>query len=191
MWLIAFLGMATIYAEAVLVLKTRITDTDNNIKGGPVYYINTAFKGIFGKFLSGFFAIATILALGFMGCMVQANSISYSIQEAFHFPSWKVGIILVIICSFIYVGGIKRLASATEKIVPLMSIFFIVGTLFILIIRIKYIPETFYLIFKYAFQPQATLWGSFWYAIVATISQGAKRGLFSNEASFLYLYLYH
>ena len=182
MWVIAFFGMATIYAEASLALKTRSIDSDGNIKGGPVYYITTAFKGLFGKFLSGFFAVANILALGFMGCMVQANSISHSLQEAFKIPSWQVGIVLVIICAFIYIGGIKRLASIVEKIVPLMSILFIIGALCILIIRIKYIPETFYLIFKYAFHPQAILGGSFWYAISATISQGAKRGLFSNEA---------
>lgn len=182
MWLIAFLGMATIYAEASLAIKTRVVDADGNINGGPVYYIITAFKGLFGKFLSNFFAIATVLALGFMGCMVQANSISYSLQEAFKIPSWEVGIILVIICSFIYIGGIKRLASVTEKIVPFMAILFIIGTLSILIMRIKYIPETFYLIFKYAFHPQAILGGGFWYAITAVISQGAKRGLFSNEA---------
>ena len=182
MWIIAFLGMATIYAEASLAVKTRTADKDGNIKGGPVYYITTAFKGIFGKILSYFFAVASILALGFMGGMVQANSISYSIQEAFKIPSWEVGIVLVIVCAFIYIGGIKRLAKVVEKIVPLMAILFIAGTLCILIMRIKYIPETFYLIFKYAFHPQAILGGSFWYAITATVSQGAKRGLFSNEA---------
>lgn len=182
MWIIAFLGMATIYAEASLALKTSSTDEEGNIKGGPVYYITTAFNGKFGKFLSNFFAVACILALGFMGCMVQANSISNSLQEAFKIPSWQVGIVLVIICSLIYIGGIKRLASIVEKIVPFMSILFIVGSLCILIIRIEHIPETFYLIFKYAFHPQAILGGTFWYAISATISQGAKRGLFSNEA---------
>ena len=182
MWIIAFLGMATIYAEASLAVKTRTTDEEGNIKGGPVYYITTAFKGVFGKILSNFFAVAIILALGFMGCMVQANSISYSVQEAFKIPSWEVGIVLVVVCAFIYIGGIKRLASVVEKIVPFMAIMFILGTLFLLIIRIKYIPETFYLVFKYAFQPQAILGGGFWYAISQTVSQGAKRGLFSNEA---------
>lgn len=182
MWIIAFLGMATIYAEASLAVKTRTIDDDGSIKGGPVYYISTAFKGLFGKILSNFFAVAIILALGFMGCMVQANSIGYSIQEAFKIPSWCVGIALVVICSFIYIGGVKRLASVVEKVVPLMSVLFVIGTLAILIIRIKYIPETFYLIFKYAFHPQAILGGGFWYSISATISQGSKRGLFSNEA---------
>ena len=83
MWVIAFFGMATIYAEATLAVKTRIVEKDGNIKGGPVYYITSAFQGKPGKFLAAFFAVAIILALGFMGCMVQSNSISYTMQTAF------------------------------------------------------------------------------------------------------------
>ena len=113
MWIIAFLGMATIYAEATLDQKTRITDADGNIQGGPVYYITTAFKGGLGKFLAGFFAIAIILALGFFGCMVQSNSIGSTIETAFGIPSWIVGVVLVIICAFIFMGGVDRLASVT------------------------------------------------------------------------------
>ena len=90
MWVIAFLGMATIYAEATLAQKTRVVDKDGNIHGGPVYYITTAFQGGFGKFLAGFFAIAIILALGFMGCMVQSNSIGSTFQTAFGVPEWVV-----------------------------------------------------------------------------------------------------
>ena len=124
MWIIAFLGMATIYAEATLAQKTRVTDAEGNIQGGPVYYIQTAFKGKFGKFLAGFFSIAIILALGFFGCMVQSNSIGSTIQMAFGIPSWIVGIFLVIICGFIFMGGVDRLASVTEKLVPVMAAFF-------------------------------------------------------------------
>ena len=182
MWLIAFLGMATIYAEATLALKTRIVDGEGHIKGGPVYYITTAFKGLGGKFLAGFFAVAITLALGFMGCMVQSNSISYTMSEAFGIPCYVVGIILVLVCVTIFIGGIQRLASVTEKIVPVMAVIFLVGAIGVLIVRIKYIPDTFYMIFKYAFHPQAIIGGGFGAAIMATISQGAKRGLFSNEA---------
>ncbi len=182
MWVIAFFGMATIYAEATLALKTRIVEENGNIKGGPVYYITTAFKGLFGKFLAGFFAIAITLALGCMGCMVQSNSIGYSMQEAFNIPGWSVGIALVLVCGVIFIGGVKRLAAVTEKIVPFMAVLFIIGAIAILIVRIKYIPETFGMIFKYAFHPQAIIGGGLWYAIMTTISQGAKRGLFSNEA---------
>ena len=182
MWVIAFFGMATIYAEATLALKTRIIDDDGRIKGGPVYYITTAFKGKFGKFLAGFFAIAIILALGFMGCMVQSNSIACCMETAFGVKPFVIGIFLVIVCGIIFIGGVKRLALVVEKIVPFMALFFIIGGLIILSARLKYIPETFFMIFKYAFMPQAILGGSFGYAIKQAISQGAKRGLFSNEA---------
>jgi len=182
MWLIAFLGMATIYAEATLAQETRIVEKDGNIKGGPVYYITTAFKGGFGKFLAGFFAIAIILALGFFGCMVQSNSIGSTMQTAFGVPSWIVGIVLVAICGFIFLGGVQRLASVTEKIVPVMAAIFLLGGLVVLIFRIKYVPATIGMIFKYAFEPQAIIGGGFGAAIKIAISQGAKRGLFSNEA---------
>ena len=182
MWLIAFLGMATIYAEATLAQETRIVEKDGNVKGGPVYYITTAFKGGFGKFLAGFFAVAITLALGFFGCMVQSNSIGSTMQTAFGIPSWIVGIILVAICAFIFLGGVQRLASVTEKVVPIMAAIFLLGCLIALNIRIKYVPATIGMIFKYAFQPQAIIGGGFGYAIKTAISQGAKRGLFSNEA---------
>ena len=182
MWIIAFLGMATIYAEATLAQETRIVEKDGNVKGGPVYYITTAFKGGFGKFLAGFFAGALTLALGFFGCMVQSNSIGSTMQTAFGIPSWIVGIILVAICAFIFLGGVQRLASVTEKVVPIMAAIVLLGGLIVLIVRIKYVPATIGMIFKYAFQPQAIIGGGFGYAIKTAISQGAKRGLFSNEA---------
>ena len=182
MWVISFFGMATIYAEATLAQETRIVEKDGNVKGGPVYYITTAFKGGFGKFLAGFFAVAITLALGFFGCMVQSNSIGSTMQTAFGVPSWIVGIVLVAICAFIFLGGVQRLASVTEKVVPIMAAIFLLGGLIVLIIRIKYVPATIGMIFKYAFQPQAIIGGGFGYAIKTAISQGAKRGLFSNEA---------
>lgn len=182
MWIIAFFGMATIYAEATLAIKTRQVTEDGQVKGGPVYYITTAFKGKFGKFLAGFFAVAIVLALGFFGCMVQSNSIGSTMSTAFGIPAWIIGIILVIICAIIFLGNVQRLASVTEKIVPLMATIFLLGGLIILIARIKYIPATIGMIFKYAFQPQAIIGGGFGVAIKTAISQGAKRGLFSNEA---------
>ena len=181
MWVIAFLGMATIYAEAVLAQKTRIIK-DGEVLGGPVYYITTFIKGGFGKFLAGFFAVAITIALGFFGCMVQSNSIGSTIETAFGIPGWIVGVVLVAICALIFLGGTQRLASVTEKLVPIMAALFLAGGAIVLIARIKYIPETFALIFKYAFAPQAIIGGAFGMAIKTAISQGAKRGLFSNEA---------
>ena len=182
MWVIAFFGMATIYAEATLAQKTRQVDQDGNIKGGPVYYITTAFKSGFGKFLAGFFAIAITLALGFFGCMVQSNSIGSTFETAFHVPAWIVGIVLVLICGFIFLGGIQRLASVTEKVVPVMAALFLLGGLVVLIARIKYIPATVAMIFKYAFAPNAIIGGGIGAALKIAATQGAKRGLFSNEA---------
>ena len=181
MWVIAFLGMSTIYAEAVLAQKTRIVK-DGEVFGGPVYYITYAFKGGLGKFLAGFFAIAITIALGFFGCMVQSNSIGSTIQTAFGIPAWIVGIVLVVICAFIFMGGTQRLASVVEKLVPLMAAAFLLGAFIVLIVRIKYIPEAFGLIFKYAFTPTAIIGGGIGAALKTAISQGAKRGLFSNEA---------
>ena len=182
MWIIAFLGMATIYSEAVLAIKTRQTKADGAVEGGPVYYITTAFKGGFGKFLAAFFAVAAMLALGFMGSMVQSNSIGSTMETAFGIPTWVSGLVLVAICAVIFLGGVQRLASVTEKIVPVMACIFLLGGLVILGARITYIPATFGMIFKYAFQPQAIIGGGFGYALKTAVSQGAKRGLFSNEA---------
>ena len=182
MWIIAFLGMATIYAEAVLAQKTRIVKENGEVHGGPVYYIRTAFKGIFGKILAGFFAIAIILALGFFGCMVQSNSIGSTMETAFGIPSWIAGIALVVIAGFIFLGGMDRLASVTEKLVPVMATFYLLGGLIIFFANITKVPEAFGMIFRYAFEPQAIIGGAFGVAIKKAISQGAKRGLFSNEA---------
>ena len=182
MWIIAFLGMATIYAEAVLAQKTRIVKENGEVHGGPVYYIRTAFKGTFGKILAGSFAIAIILALGFFGCMVQSNSIGSTMETAFGIPSWIIGIVLVVVAGFIFLGGMDRLASVTEKVVPVMAAFYLLGGLIILFANITKVPEAFGMIFRYAFEPQAIIGGAFGVAIKKAISQGAKRGLFSNEA---------
>ena len=182
MWIIAFFGMATIYAEAVLAQVTRVTREDGSIHGGPVYYITTAFKGPFGSFLARFFAVAIILALGFFGCMVQSNSIGSTIQTAFGIPSWATGIGLVIFCGMIFLGDLKRLAAVTEKVVPVMACLFLAGSLVVLIARIRFLPQTFGMIFRYAFSPSAIIGGTFGHALKTAVSQGAKRGLFSNEA---------
>ena len=190
--------MATIYAEAVLAQETKITDDKGEIHGGPVYYIKKAFPNGFGTFLAGFFAIAVILALGFMGSMVQSNSIAGSMETVFDANKANilftlggmdvtataviVGAIVALLAAVIFIGGIKRIASVTEKLVPIMACIFLLGGLVIIIARIQYIPATIGMIFKYAFTPQALIGGGIGYALKTAISQGAKRGLFSNEA---------
>lgn len=186
MWVIAFLGMATIYAEAVLAQETRVINSNGEIHGGPVYYMKKAFPNGFGTFLSVFFAIAITLALGFMGSMVQSNSIAESACSAVNLDyktwGWIIGIIIAAISAFIFIGGIQRIASVTEKLVPIMAVLFLAGGLVVLAIRIKYVPATIGAIFKYAFTPDALIGGGIGYALKTAVSQGAKRGLFSNEA---------
>ena len=182
MWILAFLGMATIYAEAVLAQETRVTDANGTIHGGPVYYIRKAYSGKFGKALAVFFSVAIVIALGFMGCMLQSNSIAQACNTAFGLPGWVVGLFLAVVSAFIFLGGVDRLASVTEKIVPIMAAMFLVGGTTVLCIRIRYIPETIGMIIKYAFMPEAIIGGGAGYALKIAISQGAKRGLFSNEA---------
>ena len=182
MWVIAFLGMATIYAEAVLAQETRVVGTDGEIQGGPVYYIKKAFPNGFGTFLAVFFSVSVILALGFMGSMVQSNSIAESCNTAFGIPGWIVGLIVAVVCVFIFIGGIQRIAAVTEKMVPLMAVLFLAGGLVVLCFNITNLPGTFAMIFKYAFTPDALIGGGIGYALKTAISQGAKRGLFSNEA---------
>lgn len=182
MWIIAFFGMATIYAEAVLAQQTRIKNADGSFSGGPVYYITNAFKGPFGKFLAGFFAIATVIALGFTGSMVQSNSIAATFHTAFGIPTWAIGILVAALSAFVFIGGISRIGRVTEKLVPVMAILFIIGCVAVLFSRITLLPETFGMIFRFAFSPEAVIGGSFGSAIKIAISQGAKRGLFSNEA---------
>ena len=198
MWIIAFLGMATIYAEAILAQKTRVTNADGSVEGGPVYYIKTAFKGKFGKFLAGFFAVAATIALGFVGAMVQSNSIasnfdnvftSLGVNTSFAFLGADVSVVKIIvgaivatIAGFVLLGGVKRLASVTEKVVPIMALLYIVGGILVLCINVTSLPKALGMIFKYAFAPQALLGGAFGAAISKAITQGAKRGLFSNEA---------
>ncbi len=183
MWIIAFFGMATIYAEATLAQETKIVDTEGNVQGGPVYYIRRAFKGKFGKFLAGFFAVAIILALGFMGSMVQSNSIASAINTAIPaIQPWMIGAVLAVLCAIIFIGGVQRIASVAEKIVPVMAVVYLVIGLVFIGFNITKIPATFGMIFSYAFNANAVIGGTFGAAIAKAMTQGAKRGLFSNEA---------
>ncbi|MGI6590130.1 MAG: alanine/glycine:cation symporter family protein [Eggerthellaceae bacterium] len=181
MWIIALFGMATNYAEAVLAQKTRVVDENGNVHGGPVYYIRTAFTGKGGKFLAGFFAVAIILALGFMGSMVQSNSIATTMNTAFSIPTWIMGLLIILVGGFIFIGGVTRIAAFTEKVVPLMAVVYLLGGLIVLIMNYQNVIPAFGLIFTYAFNPEASM-GGITFGLMAAISQGAKRGLFSNEA---------
>ncbi len=181
MWLSAFFGMATIYGEATLAQKTRRV-VDGELTGGPVYYIKERFPGVFGKLLAGFFAIALILALGFMGNMVQSNSISDAFQTAFHVPGLAVGIVVAVIAAFIFFGGKKYIASVTEKVVPIMAVLYVAGSLVVLAVNWRNLGTAFAQIFVLAFDPQAMAGGVAGTTVREAIRFGVARGLFSNEA---------
>jgi amino acid carrier protein len=181
-WVAAFFGMATIYGEACLAQKTKTRDEDGNVIGGPVYYIQAAFKGKLGHGLATFFAIAIIFALGFAGIMVQSNSIGQAMNSAFGAPVWIVGLIVAVLAGFVFVGGIGRIASVTEKVVPFMALAYLIGGIIVLVINAQNIPAAFQAIFVGAFNPRA-LGGAFaGISVSQAIRFGVARGLFSNEA---------
>ena len=182
MWVSAFFGMATIYGEAVLAQKYKYTNEHGEVTGGPVYYIKAAFKGKFGIFLAGFFAVAITLALGFMGNMVQSNSIGDAFHTAFGVPKVAMGIFVAVVCAVIFLGGVKRIAAITEKLVPVMACLYIVGSLIAIFMNAGNILPAFQSIFVGAFCPQAVLGGALGGTVKEAMRFGVARGLFSNEA---------
>ena len=186
MWVSAFFGMSTIYAEATLAQNFK-TEINGEVTGGPVYYIKAAFKGTLGKVLAGLFAIFIVLALGFMGNMVQANSIGAALTEAFGafnitISPVVIGVIVAAVAAFVFLGGTQRLASVVEKIVPIMAGVYIVGSLILIIMNITNLPAAIKMIFVGAFDPQAVLGAGAGIAVKEAIRFGVARGLFSNEA---------
>ena len=182
MWISAIFGMATIFVEASLAQKYKTTDETGEVTGGPVYYIRAAYKGTLGKVLAGAFAILIILALGFFGNMVQSNSIGDAFKGAFGINPLFVGIAVAILAAFIFLGGIGRIASVTEKLVPIMAGFYIIGALVLIIMNIGNLPNVIRMIFVGAFNPEAAIGGFAGVAVSQAIKYGVARGLFSNEA---------
>jgi len=186
MWLSAFFGMATIYAEATLAQKFKVVE-NGEVNGGPVYYIKQAFKGKFGRVLAALFAVFIILALGFMGNMVQSNSIGSAFSQVFqsrniNVPPIAVGIIIAVAAAFIFIGGTSRLASVVEKVVPIMACVYIVGSIILIGMNVTQVPAAFATIIKAAFQPKAVLGAAAGIGVKEAIRYGVARGLFSNEA---------
>ena len=186
MWVSAFFGMSTIYVEATLAQQYKVKK-DGEVTGGPVYYIRAAFKGTFGKALAAIFAILIVLALGFTGNMVQSNSIGAAFSEVFsarniEIPSIVFGLILAAVIGFIFLGGVNRLASVVEKIVPIMAGIYIVGSLVLILMNITALPGAIKMIFVGAFNPEAVVGAGAGIAVREAIRFGVARGLFSNEA---------
>ncbi len=179
MWLAAFFGMATICAEAILAQIYRTRDGSGHITGGPAYYISA---GLGSKPLAMIFSFLIIIALGFVGNMVQANSISTAFESAFNIPTWVSGLFIIMIAGFIFIGGVKRIASFAEKMVPLMASVYVLGSLYIVVTCIEFLPEALEKIFVGAFNPTAATGGVIGAGVKEAIRYGVARGLFSNEA---------
>ena len=178
MWVSAFFGMATIFAEAVLGQLFRKTD-NGELVGGPAYYIK---YGLNSNFLAGFFSVAIILALGFMGNMVQSNSMAVVINNAFNIPTIVTGVFVAILSYLIFAGGVERIGSFTEKIVPFMAALYIMVTLAIVIFNHENIIPAFQAIINGAFNTKAVVGGVIGVTIKESLRYGVARGLFSNEA---------
>ena len=187
MWVMAFLGMMTNYSENVLGIYYRRKNSKGEWSGGAMYYLRDGLGsrkgcGMIGKVLAGLFSFFCLVAAFGIGNMTQVNAISGNMLNVFGIPTWITGAVVMILVGLVVVGGLKRIASVTEKIVPFMVILYMVGTIAIFFINIGHIGSVFGAIFKGAFETQAATGGIVGYGIKLAIEWGMKRGVFSNEA---------
>ncbi|MBS4536407.1 sodium:alanine symporter family protein [Clostridium sp. D2Q-14] len=178
MWISGFFGMGTIFAEAVLGQLFN-KNKNGELVGGPAYYLRYGLKS---KMLAAFFAISIVFALGFMGNMVQSNSIALAVNNAFNIPKIIIGVIVAALAGLILIGGVKRIGAFTEKIVPFMAALYILGGIAILVINHENILPALKMIFYGAFNPKAATGGLIGATVKETLRYGIARGLFSNEA---------
>ncbi len=179
MWISALFGMATKFAEVVLSIEFREKTEDGRYVGGPMYYIK---NGLNAKWLSYVFAIFAALAAFGIGNMVQSNSVAESLEAMFGINKWITGIVLAVLVSIAIFGGLKRIASITEMLVPFMAVFYVIGGLIIVILNISNVPAAFKLIFESAFSGTAAAGGFIGSSMVMAAKMGVARGIFSNEA---------
>ena len=185
MWVSAVFGMATIFAEALLAQKYRVVSHGRYI-GGPAFYITHGLTPKIGRvparFLSGFFSIALIIALGFIGNATQSNSIASAVHSAFDVPPLAVGIVLAVLTGLIVVGGVGRIAAIAQFVVPFMAAVYILCAVVILFQFSDHIVPMAESIFVAAFNPEAVLGGAAGIGMREAVRFGVARGLFSNEA---------
>lgn len=179
MWAAAAVGMMTSYVENVLGMRYRQKNSRGNWVGGPMYYIE---KGINQKWLAVFFSVACMMAALGVGNMVQSNSIAGALKVSFGVPEAVTGVIVALLTALTIFGGIKRIASATEKLVPVMAVFYIIGCLVVIFVNFDKVGDAFALIFKQAFGIRAAAGGIGGYTMSAAVKYGVSRGVFSNEA---------
>jgi len=178
MWVSGIFGMGTIFAESVLGQEYR-RKVGGEMTGGPAYYIR---NGLGSKALAALFAVAIVLALGLVGNMVQSNSIADAVNEAFHIPPLYVGLALALLAGLVIIGGITRIASVTERLVPIMALFYMIAAIAVIIINIDQLIPSLRLIVHSAFNPRAATGGVIGVTLRQTFRYGLARGLFSNEA---------
>ncbi len=181
MWISALLGMVTKYSEIVLSLKYRETNEEGAYVGGPMYYIKNGLGKKWGWLASAFAVFAMIACIG-TGNATQSNSIAGVINSNFSVAPWITGIILTVIVGVVILGGVKRIASVNEKLVPVMAVFFILSSIVALVFNAERIPAAFSLIFNEAFNFKAAFGGVAGYGILSAMRYGIGRGVFSNEA---------
>lgn len=179
MWLTALFGMATKMAEATLGVKYRIKDKDGEFAGGSMYFIK---KGLGQAWLGWLFAFFGAIAAFGIGDMVQTNSMALVGKSVFNIPPILTGIVLTVLVWIVVVGGIKRIGEVTEKLVPAMAIFYIIGALIIIISKINMLPWAIGEIFKSAFSGRAAFGGFAGATVAQAMRFGVARGIFSNEA---------
>ena len=179
MWVSALLGMVTKYSEIVLSLKYREKNAAGAWMGGPMFYIR---NGLGIKSLAALFAVFAMIACIGTGNATQSNSISGVFEANFNIPTWVTGLILTVIVSAVILGGVRRIASVNEKLVPVMAVFFILASIFALVFNAERIPAAFGLIFKEAFNFKSAFGGAAGYGILSAMRYGVGRGVFTNEA---------
>ena len=181
MWVSAFFGMCTKYAEIALAMKYRVTDKNGVHKGGPMYYIENGL-GKNWNWLACIFAVLGGLASFGIGNIAQASEIAGAMKGLLGFSNFGTGIILAIIVAFVLVGGVQRIGQVTSLMVPFMALFYIAAGIVVIVMRISDIPAVLVSIFTSAFSFEAVGGGVFGYAIMVAMKQGFARGVFSNEA---------
>ena len=187
MWLIAFFGMMTNYSENVLGILYRQKGKDGEWHGGAMYYLRDglgAKKGCkqIGAILAVLFSLFCLLASFGIGNMSQVNSMVSNVYTAFHIPTWITGLVLVVAVGLVVIGGLKRVAAITEKLVPFMVILYFIGAIIIIFLHVGQIPAIFSAIFRGAFSMKAVAGGGFGAGLAMAMKMGFKRGVFSNEA---------
>lgn len=179
MWVIAFFGMMTKYSEIVLAIKYREKNADNEWCGGPMYYIK---NGLHKPILAIIFAVFTVFGAFIAGNITQINSISFIVNDYTSVPRFLTGIIVAIIIGLVIIGGMKSIGKITESIVPLMSLIYVLGSIFTLVVNAKRIPTAICDIFVEAFRIKSIGAGALGYGIFSALHYGIARGTTSSEA---------